>query len=166
MSDSSGRVGRAFRDHDAFADEPVDGAYESTSTAFDAVVTAAERDDGRVAFDVTVTVPTLQAVTAGDVADVVADGWYETFERRVADIGAVTEADRDLSPSTVRGDGDATVTAAFTDLDERRGVNDAAAVIDYVGGTYVQGVIPGYDYEEPVSGLIDTARAAANSDGI
>jgi hypothetical protein len=49
----------------------------------------------------------------------------------------------------------------ITDLDERRGVDDAAAFINYVEGTYVQGIIPGYDYREPVARLLDRARQDA-----
>jgi len=37
-------------------------------------------------------------------------------------------------------------------------------VIDYVEGTYVQGVIPGYEYGEPVAGLLDRAQQNADSD--
>ena len=31
-------------------------------------------------------------------------------------------------------------------------------MIDFVEGTYVQGVIPGYEYTEPVSDLLSAAR--------
>ncbi|WP_313694069.1 DUF5813 family protein [Halorarum halobium] len=168
MSELPGRVGRALRDHDAFVDDPDEhGADEvpNTSTPFDASVAVAEREDGRVEFDVTVGVPTIDAVAEEHVADVVADGWYETFERRIHDVGDVTAAGHELSPSVVREDGVVVVSAAFADLNERRSVNDAAAVVDFVEGTYVQGVIPGYEYGEPVTSLIGRARAAAGSDG-
>ena len=42
-----------------------------------------------------------------------------------------------------------------------RAVEDAAALVEYVEGTYVQGVIPGYEYGDPVAGLLDRARGAA-----
>lgn len=159
-----GRVRRAARDHDAVGD--AEGAtFPVTSTPFDGRVAVAERDDGRIAFDVTVRVPTLSAVTTDAVADVVEDGWYDTFERRVADIGDVTEAGHDLAPETRRAGDEAVVEADLADLDERRGVNDAVAVVDYVEGTYVQGIIPGYEYTDPVAGLVDRARAAGGSDG-
>ncbi|ESP88178.1 DUF5813 family protein [Candidatus Halobonum tyrrellensis] len=156
------RVRRAARDHDALGD-PAGGGFPVTSTPFDGRIAVDERDDGRLAFDVTVRVPTLSAVAVDEVADVVDEGWYDTFERRVADIGAVTEGDHDLSPATRRAGEEAVVEASLTDLNERRGVNDAVAVVDYVEGTYVQGVVPGYEYTDPVAGLIDRARAAGGS---
>jgi len=47
---------------------------------------------------------------------------------------------------------------ALADINERRGVDDAGALIDFVEGTYVQGVIPGYEYTAPVSDLLSAAR--------
>ncbi|MFW5978343.1 MAG: DUF5813 family protein, partial [Halohasta sp.] len=85
MNELPGRVRRAFADHRAF--ERVDeGRFESTTTAFDAVVEATDAD-GRIRFSIDVRVPLLDAVTADEVAPVVEDGWYETFELRVEDIG-------------------------------------------------------------------------------
>jgi len=65
----------------------------------------------------------------------------------------------DAPEPTVRATPDEIVVeAAFTDIDERRGVEDAAAIVNYAEGTYVQGLIPGYDYVDPVAGLVDRAR--------
>ena len=162
MSEDSDRVGRAFRDHDAFERGTAD-RFVSTATPFEATVRARERDDGHVEFRVDVRVPMLGAV-ADDVAPVVEEGWFETFRRRVEDMGHVTRKRHDFEP-TVRDAGDeAVVELSFTDIDERRGADDAAAVIDYVEGTYVQGIIPGYEYREPVTTLIDQARAAGGSE--
>ena len=159
-----GRLRSAVRDLDA-VDDAEDGELVVTSTPFDGRIAAVEADDGRIEFDVTVTVPTLSAVVADGVADVVEDGWLDTFERRIDTIGDVTAAGHDLAP-TVERDGDEVVVAeSIRDLNERRGLDDAVAVVDYVEGTYVQGVIPGYEYGEPVSGLISRARAAGGSDG-
>jgi len=99
-------------------------------------------------------------VTEDEVADVVEDGWADTFRRRVENIGAVTAGGHDLTPQVERDDDELVVTASLSDLDHDRGANDAVAVVDYVEGTYVQGVVPGYDYTPPVDGLIDAARAA------
>jgi hypothetical protein len=157
MSDGASRVRRAFADHGGFEEVSPD-EYVSTATAFDATATAEAGDDGRVRFGVEVRVPTLSAVVDGDVADVVEDGWYDTFELRVADVGGVTRAEHDLDP-VVRNTGDAVVVAfKYEDLNERRGVDDAAALVTFVEGTFVQGVIPGYDYTDPVSSLLSTAR--------
>ncbi len=175
MSDSEhdegipGRVRRAFGDHGSF--EPVDtdgpsgdeggddtSVWTSETTAFDGEVAVFAAGDGRLRFAVTVRVPSLSAVTEGDVADVVETGWFETFERRVVDVGGVTRGDHEFDPDVDRGTDDVVIRFELTDINERRGVDDAGALIDFVEGTYVQGVIPGYEYTDPVSGLISSAR--------
>ena len=159
MSELPGRVRRAFADHTAF--EQVDDArFESTTTTFDGTVEA-DHADGQIRFTVEVSVPLLNSVTEDEVAEVVEDGWYETFELRVRDIGGVFRTDRDLEPSVTRHAETITIETGFEDINERRGVDDAAAVIDYVEGTFVQGIIPGYEYTEPVAGIIDRARENA-----
>jgi hypothetical protein len=163
MSEVPERARRAFADHDAF-DRADDDTFVSTSTPFDGRVTVGE-SSGRITFDVTVSVPMLDAVVDGEVADVVEEGWYETFALRMEDAGDVTRGDHDLAVD-VRCEGDAAVVeASFSDLNERRGVDDAAAIVDYAEGTYVQGVIPGYDYRDPVTSLISRARDAAGGSG-
>jgi hypothetical protein len=162
MSELPGRVGRAFRDHDAF--ERIEtGRYESTVTPFEGVVDVDAVDDGRLEFRVTVRVPMLDEVTEDRVADVVEEGWYETFALRMEDVGGVTAAEHDLDPTVEREGREATVRVSFADINERRGVDDAGAVIDYVEGTFVQGIIPGYTYTGPVTSLIDDARQAGGS---
>jgi hypothetical protein len=157
MTETSGRVARAFRDHGSF-DRAGEGRFESTTT-FDAVVEAGERD-GRIDYVVRVRVPSLSAATEGDVAPVVEEGWLETFELRVADADGVVRGDHDIDPAVELTGDDVVVEFAFTDINERRGVDDAAALINYVEGTYVQGIIPGYEYVDPVAGLVDQARRA------
>lgn len=162
MSELPDRVGRAFRDHNAF-EEVETGRYESIATPFEGVVDVDAVDDGRVQFHVTVRVPLLDEVTEDHVADVVEDGWYETFALRIEDIGDVTAAGHDLDPTVERTGRHAVVTVSFADIDERRGADDAGAVIDYVEGTFVQGIIPGYEYTDPVTSIIDTARQSGGS---
>lgn len=172
MSELPDRARRAFRSHDAFA--AVDDAanrFESTATPFEGVVDAAPADGGRIEFNVTVRAPMLDEVTADDVAPVVEEGWYETFERRVGNVGGGVLAGDDVPDPAVtetvhEGTRTAAVTVSFVDIDPRRGVNDAAALIDFVEGTYVQGVIPGYEYTDPVAGILAEARRAGGSDGI
>jgi hypothetical protein len=159
MSDPLDRAVRAFRAHDSF-ERVADGRYEHVTTAFDAEV-AAGAADGRIRFDVTVRAPTLNAVTDDDVAAVVEDGWYDTFELRVADVGGVTATDRDLDPRVRRADDEVVVEMAYRDLDARRGVDDASALVNFVEGTYVQGIIPGYDYRPPVTEILSRAQDAA-----
>lgn len=165
MSELPSRVRRAFRDHGSF--EAVnDATWRSTTSAFDGDVTAQTNDDGRTRFDVTVSVPTLQAATADEVADVVADGWFETFEMRVSDIGGVARGDHEFDPTVVRNGEEVVAEFSLSDINERRGVDDAGAVIDFVEGTYVQGIIPGYEYVDPVASLLSKARQQGNDGAV
>ena len=164
-----GRVRRTFGDHGSFEpadtdDSDGDGADDDTNvwtsetTAFEGEVAVFSAGDGRLRFAVTVRVPSLSAVTADEVADVVETGWFETFERRVVDVGGVTRGDHEFDPDVERTTDGIVVHFDLTDSNERRGVDDAGALIDFVEGTYVQGVIPGYEYTDPVAGLISSAR--------
>lgn len=164
MSELPDRVRRAFRDHGSF-ERRGEGRYAHVATPFEAGVDVAAGEDGRVAFDVAVRLPVLSTVAVEDVAPVVEEGWLETLERRVADASGVVRGDHDVSPATTREGDEAVVSASFADLNERRGVDDANAVVNFVEGTYVQGVIPGYEYTEPVTSLVGRARAAGGSDG-
>ena len=85
------RVRRAFRAHDSFTPAG-EATWTFETTAFDATVTAepTPEDDPRIRYDVVVRVPTLSAVTAEHVADLVADGRPATFQRRVGSRGVVT----------------------------------------------------------------------------
>jgi hypothetical protein len=161
------RVRRAFADHGSF--EPAgDGVWTATTTPFEAEVLAEPADpagDGRVRFSVTVRVPTLSATAADEVADVVEEGWIETFELRVVDVGGVTRGDHEFDPTVSVGDDEIVIDFELTEINERRGVDDSGALIDFVEGTYVQGVIPGYEYTEPLDGLLSAARQQGNSDG-
>jgi hypothetical protein len=162
MSELPDRVGRAFRDHGSFAPAG-EAVWTVTTTPFEARVAASPDTEGRIDYRVTVRVPVLSAVTNDEVAPVVEDGWAETFELRVVDVGGVTRAERDPEPTVEREDDELVVRVAFADLDPRRAVDDAVALVDFVEGTYVQGVIPGYDYREPVTSLLGRARQMGGS---
>ncbi len=153
----SDEVRRVFVAHDAFEYDATAEEATGTATVFDATATASVRDgeDGTADFSVTVTVPTLSAAVEETVGDAVADGWYETFELRMAEAYDVTRvADGDVSVElaglSVR------VVFEFT-APVRPGVDDAAALVDYTEGTYVQGTIPGYTYRDPVAALLSAA---------
>jgi hypothetical protein len=156
VADLPDRVRRAFADHDSFERDGTE--WVSTTTAFDGRVRVEPAGEGRTRFTVTVRVPTLSAVTVDEVADVVEDGWADTFERRAVDVGGVTRRDHAFDPDVETAADEIAVTYAFVDVNERRGVDDAGALVDFVEGTYVQGVIPGYEYTEPVTGLLSAAR--------
>ncbi|AAG20110.1 DUF5813 family protein [Halobacterium salinarum] len=114
--------------------------------------------------EIAVVVPTLDAATTEQVADVVSDGWYETFERRVRDADSVTRAE-DVSVSAVtRAGGEITVTLTMA---PRSGMaaDDALALVNYVEGTWFQGIVPGYDYIEAVRAMREQAAQNAQEAG-
>lgn len=164
MSDVQRRVDRAVRDHGSFERRGTDGV-ESVATPFEATVEVAPGEDGRIIFRVQVQAPSLGHAVDEHVADVVEDGWFDTFQRRVTDVGAITQGEHDLSPTVHRSGGDVVVELTFTDINERRGVDDANALINFVEGTYAQGIIPGYEYIEPASQLIEDARQTGGDGG-
>ncbi|GGL50395.1 DUF5813 family protein [Halocalculus aciditolerans] len=146
-----------FESHGKFAERGE--GFEPTTNDWDAVVTV---DGGTVT--VAVTVPTLDAVVEEDVvAGVVEDGWFETFELRVEDVEGVTYAETG-EPTVERDAAEVTVT---TTLDARPGnaPDDALAVVNYVEGTWFEGIIPGYDYVEPVQAMRERASQNASETG-
>ena len=153
------RAERALDDHGAF-ERDGDG-FSTTGTAVDARVRA-EADGAGVVYRVTVRVPTIDAVVAGEtVAPVVREGWYETFERRLEDVGGVTRDEP--SPPTVTLDESADEVVVETEIaagEPERAAGDAKAIVDYVEGTFVEGLIPGYTYREPAAGLLERARSS------
>ena len=165
MSDLSDRLQRAFEQHRSFephSEPPAEPTFESVTTSFDGVVTA-DTADNEISASITVTAPLLGTVTDDEMADIVEDGWYETFELRVTDVGKIFRTDREVAPTVTRDATSVVVEATLTDTNADRVVDDAGALIDFVEGTYVQGIIPGYEYTEPVDGIIDQARQAAGS---
>lgn len=127
-----------------------------TRTTFDARVLV-EDDVVRIVNEV----PTLDAAVADEtVAPVVEDGWYDTFERRVERIDGVTASD-DVTVTSVERD-ETTITVE-TELVASPGTvaDDAIAVISFVEGTWIEGIIPGYDYVDTVAHVRQRARQNA-----
>lgn len=160
---------RALAGHGAFARE--DEAFTTSTTAADARITVEETGDGTgiesgsetgAVYHVTVRVPTIDSVVAGEtVAQVVREGWFETFERRLEDVGGATVSDP--APPTAEVDETADEVVVRTTVEPGRpggGADDVKAVVDYVEGTFVEGLIPGYTYREPAAGLLDRARSS------
>jgi hypothetical protein len=143
---------RAFEDHGAY--ERAGDAFVVSTTAFDGRVTPV---DGGV-YTVTVRLPTIQATTVDDVGDAVADGWLDTLQRRLEDAPKATRADVPLARFDVERDGeDIFVTYGFESSDPDRAASIAKTLVEYAEGTYVEGVIPGYEYESPVADLLERA---------
>jgi hypothetical protein len=155
MTDDSAE--RPFRRHPDF-ERTDDDAFAVTATPFENTTVADEN-----AYRVTVRTPTIDAVVAGEaVADVVADGWFETLERRLDDAHAIAETDDAAPPEIRREDETVSVVVEFVREDPAGAPEDAKAIVDYVEGTWVQGIIPGYDYREPAASLLE--RATGNYD--
>ena len=157
-SDAVERARRAAAANESFESRE-EGGYTVSTTAFEGTVEVGA-DGGAAVFTVTVAVPMLDAVTEDEVAPVVEDGWFETFELRIGDVDGAIRGD-DATASVRQVDDEAVVEAEVRDLDATRAAADAAAVVEYVEGTYVEGIVPGYEYTEPVTLLVQRAADAA-----
>ena len=142
-------------------------AFVLTTTRFDATTTA--RDDSEtewaLTYELEVRAPMLSAVTADAVGPAVEEGWFDTFALRLEDApGAVRDSvDTDLDV-TEEAD-DAVVTYSFEWGDPDRAAAIAKAFAEFVEGTYMEGVVPGYDYQQPVSEMLASARGAGGDEG-
>lgn len=165
MTDDSVAAAHAFETHADY--EQTDAGFALTTTPFDATVTIHDHP-APVTYHLTVHTPTLNAVVADeDVPALIREGWFETFERRLEDLHGVTYVDPQPPAVSLDESGETvTVTTSFQTDDPIRAVKDAKALAHYVEGTYLEGVIPGYEYREPVAGLIAKAhaRSGANTD--
>ena len=158
MTELPAAAERELESHDAFT--PTDEGYDLTTTVFETTVTATEAEgkrDGR--FHVSVTLPSLDAAVADEtVAPVVEDGWFETLERRLEDTFAVAHTSTHEEPAVDREGEDVHVTLEYVAWDAGEGVDDAKTLIEYVEGTYAQGIIPGYEYRGPAATLLENAQ--------
>ncbi|QLC33044.1 hypothetical protein EFA46_002080 [Halarchaeum sp. CBA1220] len=150
-------VEREFEESETFAAEG--DAYVPTTNDWEATVEVA---DGTLT--VTVRVPTLSAAVTEQetVADVVEEGWLETLELRLEDAPNVTRAE-EASPPTVEREGGDVVVEAVIDARAGHAAEDALAVVNYVEGTWFEGIIPGYDYRPDVQDLRDRAAGRGQS---
>lgn len=160
MSDIRDRTNRAIALHDSIESDEDNDVYPVTTTVFDGHVNI-EITDGTTVFSVRITVPMIDAVVDGHVAEPVQKGWLDTFGRRMADAASATRGHDTLDIKTTREDDTAVVETTFTDIDPSRGIDDAVSLVEFAEGTYVEGVIPGYDYTDPVTQLIQRASDAA-----
>lgn len=132
------------------------------------VTTAALDNTVRVAYGelvVTVAMPTIaEVVVDDDPADVVVDGWFEALEQHLADAYSVITTEAAAEAVVVRGATDVEVTYRLTGGDANALAADAKALVDFVVGTYLQSAIPGYEYDDPMRGLLGKARQRGRSD--
>lgn len=154
-------VQRAFDGNDAM--EPHEEGFEVTTTVFDALVSVPAVEDSPL-YRVEVRAPTLDAATEDDVADVVALDWFETLERRLEEAPKATRMDVPLERfEAVERDQRVYVTYEFTRANPRTAVDVAKTFVEYVEGTYAEGVIPGYEYTSPVADLLSSASQGGES---
>jgi hypothetical protein len=155
-------VDSAFDAHEAF--EASDEGYRVTTTVFDATVTATEAEEFGYRFTVTVRAPMLREAVAEEVVGpAVEEGWFETYERRLEDATMATRSQVDLEGyEVVDEDGEAVATFVFEYGDAEGGAAIAKTIVEYVEGTYVEGVVPGYEYASPVADLLQQAKATGS----
>lgn len=152
-------VEQAFDHHEAY-ERADDGSFRLTTTVFDGRVTSADAEEWRTAYTVTVRAPTLHAATADEVGDAVAQGWFETLELRLEDAPKATRTTVELDDFSVEQEGDDAVTTyEFTLGSAARAADVAKAFVEYVEGTYVEGIVPGYNYEGKVADLVSDASS-------
>jgi hypothetical protein len=161
MTDVPDDVADVFGSRDTFVASGEGYVVETTS--FEGHVTASEREDFRTDYEVTIRAPTLQAATADEVGEAVADGWFETPERRLEDAPKATRVVVELDDYTVERDGeDVVVTYRYSLGGEREAADVAKAFVEYVEGTYVEGIVPGYDYVGVVADLLNSASTGGS----
>ena len=151
---------RALAGHDGLRETEDGYCYDQTSFAAVATVESAT-------LAVTVRMPALAAVVEGSVGDAVAAGWYETLCRRLEDVDqALSVGSAAITPRTRSTPETVTVTYEIDLQTPERAGDDVVAVAQFVEGTYLQGVVPGYAYTDPVRSMLQQASAAAGSDDI
>lgn len=152
----------AFEDNEAF-DLRSDEAVLAT-TVFNPTVRAAEREGPSLRYVVTVHVPTLDTATDGVVGSALEENWQETLTRRLKGAPKATRASVELDAFDVADAGDELrIEYTFTWGNPTRAVEIAKTFAEYVEGTYVEGIVPGYDYEPPISSLL--ADASQSGEG-
>jgi hypothetical protein len=159
-------VARAFEAHDAFEPRPTAGEYDCTTTPFAVVATANAHDaEGRDArLRLRVELPLLDAVTEEEVGAAVAAGWRESLERHLTDAADVAEVDADHGPIVEQSDDRLELTVAFPAWTASTGVEALKTIVEYAEGSYLQAVIPGYTYQEPVASLLSRASERGGDD--
>ena len=151
------RAVRAFEAHDAFER---DGEWFAvTTTKFDGRVTAEATDEWALRYTLEVRAPTLDSATADEVGPTVRAGWLDTYERRLEDAPMAVRFDVDLEALGVTEDADEVVAVfEFRWRNADQAPDIARAMAEYVEGTYMEGIVPGYEYRPPVSEMLSRAR--------
>ncbi len=141
----------AFEAHEAF-EAVEEEVYEVVEADFEARVHV-DSGERRVVCDV----PTLDAAVEGEtVGDALVAGWFDTLERRLEHPGGVTRGpDPELASVEELED---TVTVWMHHSGGLAPAEDALAVVNFVEGTWFEGIVPGYDYREDVAAMRNRAH--------
>jgi len=152
----------AFANHDAF--EADGSGYRLTTTVLDGHV---EIDEGEPpTYRVRVTAPTLDAAAVDDVGDVVSLDWFETLERRLEDAPKATRVAVSLDRfETHERDEQVVVLYEFQWANAKTAADVAKTFVEYAEGTYVEGIVPGYEYRSPVADLLSAASQGEEQGG-
>lgn len=151
------RFVRAFESHEAF--ERHGDWFAVTTTKFDGRVTAAETEEWALSYTLEVRAPMLSTAAEDGVGSAVGDGWFETYERRLEDAAMAVREDVALDEQRVFEEaGEAVAVFGFEWGNADRAPDVAKAMTEYVEGTYMEGVVPGYEYGPPVSEMLSQAR--------
>lgn len=158
------RAERAFESNEAFER---DGAwFEVTTTRFEGRVTATETDGWPLEYTLEVRAPTLSEATEEAVGPAVEEGWFETYALRLEDAPMAVREDVHLDDHRVFEEaGDAVAVFVFRYGNADRAPAIAKAMTEYTEGTYVEGIVPGYEYGPPVSDLLSRATQAPDASG-
>jgi len=152
----------AFERHDAYDDTGAEFAL--TTTVFESTVRIDSREDRPPTYTVTAFVPTLDAATAEDVGTALCENWEETLTRRLEAAPKATRAAVELDEFAVDRVGDELrIKYGFAWDDPGHAAEIAKTFAEYVEGTYVEGIVPGYDYQPPVSSLLASASQSGES---
>lgn len=150
--------GEAFRAHSRFRSTD-DAVFELEGLDFEAWV----RIDSAEVVLVS-SVPTLGATVTGEtVAPVVEEGWFETFERRLEDAPSVT--DGDIGEPMLAQEGTTIRVETPLRSDPADAPEDAISVASYVEGTWIQGIIPGYEYDDRVKRIRERGQTHETDPG-
>jgi len=149
---------RAFSRHEAYSEDG-DG-YRLETTAFDGRVS--QDDDS--SYRLVVRAPTLDAAVEEEVGPALQEGWFETFELRLEDAPGAVHGSVELEELTVTSVDSEVVVEMRFELYPGRAPDVAKALAEYVEGTYMEGIVPGYSYRPPVSEMLSRARQGESDD--
>lgn len=159
--DTPEHITRELADYDAL--ELREDGCQIASITFDSELSvdtggAESAATEKLLYTLTVHVPSLKSATVDDVGTAVGADWFRTLKVRLVDAPKSTRRTVDIDSCTVERDGDEVLIEYIFRCESPKTAADIAkAFAEYVEGTYVESVIPGYEYEPPVATLLSQA---------